>query len=87
MKPIKMFMMKTCPYCQKAFGWMDECKQEHPEYSALDIEMIDEREQPDVANQFDYYYVPTYYVDGVKVHEGAASRQIIDEVFAKAYSE
>lgn len=87
MKPITMFMMKTCPYCRQAFGWMDECLAEHPEYKDLDVTMIDEREQPGIANQYDYYYVPTYYVGGLKVHEGAATRQIIDEVFAQAYQD
>lgn len=86
MKPIKMFMMKTCPYCRRAFGWMDEVKAEHPEYEALDITMIDEREEPETANQYDYYYVPTYYVDGLKVHEGAATKEIVEQVFAQAYN-
>lgn len=87
MKPIKMFMMKTCPYCRKAFGWMDECKAEHPEYNDIEVTMVDEREQPALANQYDYYYVPTYYIGDEKVHEGAASREIIDEIFAKAYQD
>jgi hypothetical protein len=25
---------------------------------------------PDIADQYDYYYVPTYYLDGIKFHEG-----------------
>ena len=36
--------------------------------------MIEESEQPEVADAFDYYYVPTFYVDGVKVHEGGIYR-------------
>ena len=31
--------------------------------------MIEETQHPDIADQYDYYYVPTFYVDGVKVHE------------------
>lgn len=84
MKPIKMFMLKTCPHCQRALRWMDEVKAEHPEYNALSIAMIEEREQPDVANAYDYYYVPCYYVDEVKVHEGVASKEIVQCVFAGA---
>lgn len=86
MKPIKMFMMKTCPHSQRAFRWMDEVKAEHPEYKALDITMIDEREEPELANRYDYYYVPTYYVGDEKVHEGAASKEIVEHVFAQAYN-
>ena len=85
MKPVLMFMMKTCPYCQRTFHWMDEVMAEHPEYKALDITRVDEREQPDLAAQYDYYYVPTFYVDGKKVHEGACSKEIVEDVLAQAY--
>jgi hypothetical protein len=37
-----------------------------------------------LADSYDYYYVPTYYVDGVKVHEGAASKKIIEGVYRAA---
>lgn len=87
MKPITMFMMRTCPHCQRAFKWMDEVKAEHPEYAQCAVTMIDEREQPEIANQRDYYLVPTYYVGDEKVHEGAASKEIVEDVFAKAYNE
>lgn len=87
MKPITMFMMKTCPHCQRAFKWMDEVKAEHPEYNALEITMIDEREQPELANKYDYYFVPTYFIGDEKVHEGAASKEIVEGVCAKALAE
>lgn len=86
MKPIQMFMMTTCPHCRRAFGWMDEVMQAHPEYAGLEITKIDEREQPQLAAQYDYYYVPTFYVDGEKVHEGVASKEIVEDVFAKAFN-
>lgn len=84
MKPILMFIMKTCPHCQRALAWMEELKQENPQYQTLDITIIDEQRESSLANQYDYYYVPTYYVDGVKVHEGAASKAIVSKVFEKA---
>lgn len=85
MKPVLMFMQRTCPHCRRAFVWMDETKAEHPEYDALEITMIDEREEPELANRYDYYYVPTYYVGEQRVHEGPASKEIVDDVFRKAY--
>ena len=48
------------------------------------IEMIEESEQPAVADSYDYYYVPTFYVDGVKAHEGAASKEIVEKVLRSA---
>ena len=84
MKPIRMFTMASCPYCQKARRWMDELMAENPAYRALSIDIVDEVEQPEYAEQFDYYYVPTYYVDDKKVHEGAATKQIVRRVFDAA---
>ena len=84
MKPIRMFTMASCPYCQKARRWMDELMAENPAYRALSIDIVDEVEQPEYAEQFDYYYVPTYYVDGKKVHEGSATKQIVRRVFDAA---
>ena len=48
--------------------------------------MVDELEQPEVAQAYDYYYVPTYFIDGVKVHEGPVTQQDVEKVFAQALS-
>ncbi|MDD2231383.1 MAG: thioredoxin family protein [Sphaerochaetaceae bacterium] len=84
MKKILMFYQKWCPYCRKAFDWIDELKKENPAYAAIQIETVDENADKKRADSFDYYYVPTFYIDGKKVHEGAASKQIIEEVFKQA---
>ena len=79
-----MFVMKGCPYCHQAFKWMDELMQQYPEYSDVELTVIDETEQPDVADQWDYYYVPTYFVGKEKLHEGAATKDKIQRVFERA---
>jgi len=84
MKPITMFTMAACPYCQKAHAWMDELFAENPAYRDIPMTIIDEVEEPDVADRYDYYYVPTYYVDGEKVHEGAATKEIVRRVLDSA---
>ena len=84
MKKVKMFMMATCPYCKAALGWMDELYEQNPAYKEIDIEIIDENVHSEIANQHDYYYVPTYYVDDEKVHEGAATMEIVKSVFDSA---
>ena len=84
MKKITMFTMESCPYCKQALRWMDELLLENPEYRALEIEKIDEVIYPKIAAQYDYYYVPTYYVDGIKMHEGVASLEIIKQAFDAA---
>ena len=84
MKDILMFTMAACPYCRAAHRWTDELYAEHPEWKQIPIQIVDEVENPDYANQFDYYFVPTYYVDGKKVHEGAATKDIVRSVFEAA---
>ena len=65
---------------------MEELYEQHPEYRDLDIEIIDEVQHPDIANQYDYYYVPTYYLDGEKFHEGIPNREMVSDLFQKAYA-
>ena len=41
-------------------------------------------EQPALADTFDYYYVPTFYVDGVKVHEGGVYPEEVEKILRSA---
>lgn len=84
MKPVKLFYLKTCPFCKKALRYIDEICAAYPELAAVEIEKIEESEQPEVADRFDYYYVPTFYVDGVKVHEGGIYPDEVEAVLRKA---
>ena len=84
MKPVIMFITSWCPYCKQAFSIMEELKDENAKFADLKVEVIDEELQPEISTQYDYYYVPTYYVDGVKIHEGVPSKDIINNVFEKA---
>ena len=84
MKPVKLFYLKNCPFCRKALRYIDEVKAAHPELAAVDIELIEESEQPAVADGYDYYYVPTFYVDGVKVHEGGIYPDEVEAILRKA---
>ncbi len=86
MKPVKMFKMTSCPHCVRAKAWMDEVFAEHPEYKQIELTVIDEVETPEVANTYDYWYVPTYYVGDEKKHEGVASKEIVQRVFEDAYA-
>lgn len=83
MKKVQLFMFEACPYCQQALKYLNELLKEEP-YRDVQITMIDERKQPDVADAYDYYYVPTFYVDDVKVSEGAVSYEQVKEILDKA---
>ena len=84
MKRVKLFYLKNCPFCKKALRYIEELKAEHAELAAVEIEMIEESEEPGVADTFDYYYVPTFYVDGVKVHEGGIYPDEVEKVLRSA---
>ena len=49
--------------------------------------MVDESRERALAGAYDYYYVPTYYVDGKKVHEGRITRADVERVFRLAAGE
>ena len=84
MKKITMFTMQGCPYCQKARKWMKEVLESDAKYGEIPLTVIDENEQPGVAAKYDYYYVPTFYIGEKKVHEGAATFEIVKKVFDDA---
>jgi glutaredoxin len=84
MKDILMFMTSWCPYCKKASQLIDQLRSENLAYRDIEIIRIDEDKERKYADTFDYYRVPTFYVDGVKVHEGAADLESIRKVFERA---
>lgn len=84
MKHVRLFYLKNCPFCKKALRYIEELKAAHTELAAVEIEMIEESEQPEVADRFDYYYVPTFYVDGVKEHEGGIYPEEVERILRKA---
>jgi len=84
MKKITMFYKESCPYCIAAIKWMNELVKKDEKYRAIPITMIEEDAHPEIADKYDYYYVPTYYVGDEKRHEGAASLEKVKAVFDAA---
>lgn len=83
MKEFKLFYLENCPYCVKTRQYMAELRKENPEYQSIELEMIEEREQAELANTFDYYYVSTFYLGDEKLHEGAMTKEDVQSVFDK----
>ena len=84
MKNITVFVTDWCPHCKKAIKWLDEVKEENPRYKDIKVEIIDEEKKPEIAKQYDYYYVPTYYVADSKVFEGGTTKDIVIKAFEEA---
>jgi thioredoxin 1 len=85
---LKLFYMQGCPYCQCAFKVIDELIAEHPEYAKIKITKIEENTEPEVASQYDYYHVPTFFLDKKKLYEAqpgddaATMKPIIGKILA-----
>lgn len=84
MQTLTYFFFEGCPYCTAADRWIKAVVSARPELGEVPIIKIDERKQPEIANQYDYYYVPTFYLGKEKLHEGAATRQKIEAVLSRA---
>lgn len=84
MTEILMFSMKSCPYCRQALEMMKELCAKNARYKEIPVTIIDEVEQPDLADRYDYYFVPTYYVNGKKLHEGVPTKEAVRRVFDAA---
>lgn len=84
MKEVKLFMFAGCPHCRKAQKFIDELVSENPRYGEVGITVIDERKDPKTADKYDYYYVPTFYVDEEKIHEGTVTKEDVEKVFLAA---
>lgn len=87
MKEILMFKMKGCPHCKLALRAQEELLEENPAWREIPLRMVDEREEKELADSYDYFYVPCYYVDGVKLHEGHAEKEDVERVFRAAMAE
>ena len=78
---IKLFYLETCPYCKQAFNFLEELK---PEFPNIELTLVEENQQADLANSYDYYYVPTFYINEKKVHEGVVTKDIIRDILTQA---
>ena len=86
MKDVLLFITSWCPYCKKAFELLESLWHEDPRYEHVFITVVDEEAQPELADNFDYYNVPTFYVGGVKLLEGVPSKEAVKKVLEAAVS-
>ena len=69
MKTVTMFYLESCPYCKKGRDAIAELTAENPEYAKIPIEMIEESEEPERADAYDYYRVPSLFIGEEKLYE------------------
>jgi thiol-disulfide isomerase/thioredoxin len=80
MPKLTLFIQERCPFCRKALAYMEELQQQ-PDYKDIEIEIIDENIQKELADSYDYFYVPTFYEGNRKLHEGAIYKNELEELF------
>ena len=74
MKKVTLFYMVGCPYCNNARKAVEELKREDERCAQVDIEWIDERKESALAEQYDYYYVPSIFLGKTKLYEASPSQ-------------
>ncbi|MCI2106799.1 MAG: thioredoxin family protein [Intestinimonas sp.] len=87
MKEVLLFVLPGCPHCALALKYQQALLEKHPAWHEIPIRVVDETEELEFANAHKYYYVPAYYVDGVKVHEGHAESEDVERVLRLAAGE
>ena len=78
---MKLFILENCPHCRNARRWIKELQDENPEYNQIEIELIDEQINSELADQYDYYYVPALFDGNTKLHEGVGSKDGLKKIF------
>jgi len=78
---LTLFVLNGCPFCKRALKYICELKEEHPEFKSIELDIIEEQEQKELADSYDYYYVPTFYLGKKKLHEGAIYKNELEDLF------
>lgn len=80
MAQLTLFYLRNCPFCKRALQYIEELKADHEELRSIEFELIEESEQPEEADRYDYYYVPCFYLGEEKLHEGGIYKEEVEEL-------
>ncbi|MCR5664952.1 MAG: thioredoxin family protein [Oscillospiraceae bacterium] len=69
MRSLLIFYLEDCGYCRKAKKAMAELLEEEPRFRAVAQKWIEESLEPELADRYDYYAVPSVFADGEKLFE------------------
>ena len=75
MKKITFFYLSNCPYCHRANALIDEIIAEDPKYAAVEFDRIEESQQRALAETYDYWYVPCFFLGKEKLMEGVPTKE------------
>ena len=87
MAKIVYFFLQNCPHCKNADRMFAELVEKNPEYAKVEIAKVDEKLSPLYATKYDYWYVPAFYVNERKVHEGVPTMEAVENALKTALAE
>ena len=80
MQELLLFHLPNCPHCKKARQELARLCAEDPAYAAIPLTLVDESAQKALADRYDYWYVPCFFLGSEKLHEGHAEREDVKRV-------
>ena len=83
MRELTMFYLDDCGYCAKARQAFEELYELNPAYRQIPITRIEESQEPEIADRYDYYAVPSFFDGTEKLFEAhlfMSYEEIRDEV-------
>lgn len=84
MANITLYHFEGCPACGHAKQWIKELQQEKPELQKARIDMVDVHKTSNFHAPAPFQYVPTFFVDGRKVLEGAVTKDKVEQILRSA---
>lgn len=84
MPKLTLFVLENCPYCIRVNQYLKELLSEDPKYLEVEIDLIDERKNRVLANSYNYYLVPSFYLGQRKLFEGIMSKNDVKGVLETA---
>ena len=84
MSTIPLYHFEGCPACGHAKEWIKELKAEKPELAAAKVDLVDVHKTPDFKAPAPFNYVPTFFMDGKKLLEGAVTKEKIEQMLRSA---
>jgi hypothetical protein len=66
-----------------ALKYIHEWQHADVKYNGIHFEIVDELVEVERADAHDYWYVPTFYLDGNKLHEGGIYKDEVKQLMDK----
>ncbi len=71
MQKLTIFYLEYCPYCRNARRALEELREQDASLSSVSVEWIEEEQNPAIAEQYNYYRVPSIFIGNRKIYEAS----------------